>query len=184
MVNLRKVFFDVIKNQLNSLRLQRDVIIPEANSSQRNAQNSSKPTVLSQAETSIADRSLQRAVPWTERKTTDQEIHMSNDRSKEKKSLGDIKMELEKMTAQLEEFTGIPSAEVDADPAPKTIATININLKYDARAKFLDDQHNCPLCGTELLQTHVTHFANQAVQEEAHCEKCKIRVRSNEHQLQ
>ncbi len=104
--------------------------------------------------------------------------------AKEKKSLGDIKAELEKMTTQLEEFTGINAEDVYPAPSPETIATINVNLKFDARAQFLEDQHHCPLCSTELLQTHVTHFVRQTVQEEAHCEKCKIRVRNNEHQLQ
>jgi transcription elongation factor Elf1 len=50
--------------------------------------------------------------------------------------------------------------------------------------RFLDEHHNCPLCGTEMLVTHVTHFIELNVKEEAHCEACKIKVRELDHLLQ
>lgn len=50
--------------------------------------------------------------------------------------------------------------------------------------RFLDEQHNCPLCGQEMLITQVTHFVNMQVHEEAHCESCRIKVREQEHRLQ
>ncbi len=53
----------------------------------------------------------------------------------------------------------------------------------DWQAAFLDDHHNCPLCGSELLLTNVTHFVNQEVREEASCESCHIRVRQATHRL-
>ena len=49
---------------------------------------------------------------------------------------------------------------------------------------FIDDQNNCPLCGSELTQTHVTHFIELKVQAEAHCESCKVQVRKETHTLQ
>jgi hypothetical protein len=53
-----------------------------------------------------------------------------------------------------------------------------------ATERFLDEQHNCPLCGTEMLLTQVTHFVDMKVKEEAHCEACKIQVRDSEFSLQ
>jgi transcription elongation factor Elf1 len=49
---------------------------------------------------------------------------------------------------------------------------------------FLENYQNCPLCGTELLFTHVTHFVKGQATEEAHCPSCAIRVRHAEHTLQ
>jgi Na+-transporting NADH:ubiquinone oxidoreductase subunit NqrF len=70
---------------------------------------------------------------------------------------------------------------------PKTVATIDIKIDWNSvspREMFLDDYTFCPLCGDELLYTHVTQFVECAVAEEAHCEKCKIRVKQNGHTLQ
>jgi transcription elongation factor Elf1 len=50
--------------------------------------------------------------------------------------------------------------------------------------QFLEDYHNCPLCGSELMYTHVTNFAHLSVQEEAHCEPCNIRTKKDAHVLQ
>ena len=52
------------------------------------------------------------------------------------------------------------------------------------RDLFLDDQHNCPLCGSEMLLTHVTRFVDHVTKEQAHCEACQIQVRSTDHALQ
>ena len=52
------------------------------------------------------------------------------------------------------------------------------------REQFLDAHLNCPLCGSELLLTHVTHFANHKTNEEAHCDACQVRIRAEEHILQ
>lgn len=49
---------------------------------------------------------------------------------------------------------------------------------------FLEDYNSCPLCGSELMFTHVTHFIEQTVNEEAHCDGCNIKVKSNQHGLQ
>ena len=67
---------------------------------------------------------------------------------------------------------------------PQTIATIDINFKLDYRQQFIEDHHNCPLCGSELLITQVTQFVAQEVTEEAHCEACKIRTRKENYRLQ
>jgi hypothetical protein len=50
--------------------------------------------------------------------------------------------------------------------------------------RFLDEQYHCPLCGHEMLLTHVTQFVEMMVKEEAHCEGCKIQVRERDHGLQ
>ena len=83
------------------------------------------------------------------------------------------------------------AAEKQKSPAAldNVIATIDINLSTHFRdatpvEKFLQDYNECPLCGTELLYTHVTNFVNGLVKEEAHCESCKIRTKANEHGLQ
>ena len=68
---------------------------------------------------------------------------------------------------------------------PKKIATIDINISpIDWRAAFIDDHHNCPLCGSELMLTNVTHFVDQKVHEEGFCEACNIRTRHADHLLQ
>lgn len=72
----------------------------------------------------------------------------------------------------------------DSNKTKETIATIDVNISWNAKEQFLDDYLNCPLCGSELLYTHVTHFVNQNVAEEAHCEECKIRTKANTHTLQ
>ncbi len=71
----------------------------------------------------------------------------------------------------------------------EAVAQIDINvedklLPMNHTERFLDDQQNCPLCGDEMLFTHVTEFIKQVVNEEAHCEGCKIRVKQNSHLLQ
>lgn len=50
--------------------------------------------------------------------------------------------------------------------------------------QFLDDQQNCPLCGSELLLTHVTQFVHQEIKEQAECEACRIMIRNQNHLLQ
>lgn len=71
----------------------------------------------------------------------------------------------------------------------EVISTIDVNIKpflrgANAREQFLDDYSNCPLCGSELLYTHVTKFVDNTVHEEAHCEACKIKAKNNDHFLQ
>lgn len=76
---------------------------------------------------------------------------------------------------------------VAPDSLRNVIADIKVNLvpfTPSHRERFLEDYHHCPLCGDELLFTHDTHFANQKVNEEAHCESCHIRIKSHEHNLQ
>lgn len=70
----------------------------------------------------------------------------------------------------------------------EAVAQIDIRIEealplMNHTERFLDDQHNCPLCGEEMLFTHVTEFVKQLVNEEAHCESCKIRIKQNCHQL-
>lgn len=68
-----------------------------------------------------------------------------------------------------------------------TVAQIDVRIHWDEitpRDMFLNDYTYCPLCGDELLYTHVTHFGHQQVAEEAHCDACKIRVKQNSHSLQ
>jgi transcription elongation factor Elf1 len=70
-------------------------------------------------------------------------------------------------------------AKLDAD---KLIA--ELLAEVDHKEQFLDEHHNCPLCGSEMLITHVTQFIQMKVKEEANCEACKIQVRDLNHQLQ
>jgi hypothetical protein len=80
--------------------------------------------------------------------------------------------------------------EFDNEPASldsKIISEIDVNLIISNMSNadaFLDEYNHCPLCGTELLYAHVTHFVNNRVHEEAHCEKCNVRTKSNLHSLQ
>jgi formate dehydrogenase maturation protein FdhE len=74
---------------------------------------------------------------------------------------------------------------------PKTIATIDVNITpklklipYSFREQYLEEYTYCPLCGDELLYSHVTEFVQLSVNEEAHCESCKIRIKKNQHDLQ
>lgn len=67
---------------------------------------------------------------------------------------------------------------------PKIIAEIHIAQQPSYREQFLYEYHNCCLCGTELSFTHVTHFAQQQVIEEAYCYSCNIRNKKEEHKLQ
>lgn len=74
----------------------------------------------------------------------------------------------------------------------KTKANLNETLenhyrqmsRSDFRQAHLEDLRDCPICGTELEFTSVTHFVSLRVQEEAHCPNCQIRTRSEEHCLQ
>ena len=66
----------------------------------------------------------------------------------------------------------------------QTVATIDVHLHWNQREKFLEEHAHCPLCGLEMLITHVTQFVGQTVKEEAFCEKCNVRVRDNQHTLQ
>jgi hypothetical protein len=69
------------------------------------------------------------------------------------------------------------------------IATIDVNLTTNfcdpsPRERFLDEYNQCPLCGTDLLFTHVTNFVENVAHEEAHCEACKVRTKNAQHSLQ
>lgn len=70
------------------------------------------------------------------------------------------------------------------DIKEKVIAEIiDMNDRITPLERFLDDHHNCPLCGSELLLTHVTRFLDNATKETADCESCHIQVRSLDHAL-
>jgi len=91
--------------------------------------------------------------------------------------------------AQLANPTGAVMDDSKKEPQdkPKVVATIDINIDWKSispREMFLDDYTFCPLCGDELLYTHVTQFIQHEVNEEAHCHSCKIRVKQNTHGLQ
>jgi transcription elongation factor Elf1 len=72
----------------------------------------------------------------------------------------------------------------DTKTSSKVIAQFHIVDTISPVEQFLEDYHQCPLCGTEMVFTHVTNFVNEEVKEEAHCSPCQIRVKSNQHQLQ
>ena len=65
----------------------------------------------------------------------------------------------------------------------KIISQIDINV-ISPRDQFIDEYHNCPLCGTELDFVHVANFIEQEVIEEATCSHCKIRTKKETHSLQ
>ncbi len=54
----------------------------------------------------------------------------------------------------------------------------------EKRAQFLDEHLHCPICGTELVLTHVAQFVRLEIEEEAHCSSCAIRVRAITHRIQ
>lgn len=54
----------------------------------------------------------------------------------------------------------------------------------DYREQFIEDYNQCCICGTNLDFTHVAHFVNNEVKEEAYCSCCNIRTRSLVHSLQ
>lgn len=66
---------------------------------------------------------------------------------------------------------------------PNVIAQFNIVDKPSAREQFMDEYAHCPLCGTEMVYTHVTNFIAESVKEEAFCTACNIRTKSNSHGL-
>lgn len=49
---------------------------------------------------------------------------------------------------------------------------------------FIMDYNHCDLCGSELLFTHVTHFGDQKVDEEAECTSCNMKQKKKTHNLQ
>lgn len=67
-------------------------------------------------------------------------------------------------------------------------ATIAQHLKAmtpdEWRAQLIEDHLNCYMCGSPLKFVHVTHFAEHAVDEEAHCMFCQIRIKKDAHILQ
>lgn len=70
---------------------------------------------------------------------------------------------------------------------PQVIAQIQIRSASDIpsrREQFLYEYHTCCLCGSELTFTHVTHFVNQEVTEEAYCYTCNIRTKKEAYRLQ
>jgi transcription elongation factor Elf1 len=64
------------------------------------------------------------------------------------------------------------------------VAQFNIVDIPTKQEQYLQDYNHCPLCGTELLFTHVTNFIEGMVKEDAHCMTCNIRTKSAEHELQ
>jgi hypothetical protein len=54
----------------------------------------------------------------------------------------------------------------------------------DFKEQFLEDHFHCCLCGDELELTHVAHFVQLEVTEEAHCPSCRVRTRTVTHRLQ
>ena len=65
----------------------------------------------------------------------------------------------------------------------KTITEFRIK-KSDFREQFLDEYHNCLLCGTGLIYTHKTDFIYLNVEEAAHCPHCQIQTKKQSHILQ
>jgi DNA-directed RNA polymerase subunit RPC12/RpoP len=95
---------------------------------------------------------------------------MSSKKNRESKTIAEIKIDI---SPEVQRAFGI--ADTFIEPATDTPTT---------RELFLDDHNNCPLCGSELLYTHVTQFTDLNVAEEAHCEPCNVRVKQNNHTLQ
>ena len=68
---------------------------------------------------------------------------------------------------------------------PKVIAEIRIqNAAFSRVEQFLYEYNSCCLCGTELTHHHVTHFADQRVEQESYCHSCNIRTKKETHGLQ
>ncbi len=70
---------------------------------------------------------------------------------------------------------------------PKIIAEFRIVDSIDTPTPqeiFVEEYNSCPLCGSELSFTHVTHFIDQYVNEEASCDGCNIKVKNASHRLQ
>ncbi len=68
----------------------------------------------------------------------------------------------------------------------KIISEIDVNVVLvtaQTAEDYLDDYNHCPLCGNELTYTHVTHFVRAQVAEDAHCDTCHVRTKSNVHGL-
>lgn len=66
----------------------------------------------------------------------------------------------------------------------KIVAQFRIVDTPTAQEAFIEEYNSCPLCGAELSFTHVTHFIDQVVAEEASCDGCHIKVKNNSHRLQ
>ena len=63
-------------------------------------------------------------------------------------------------------------------------AQLHAMTPADWRAQALGEYLNCVLCGNEFKFVQMTDFGNLVVEEEAHCEHCKIRGSRNSHILQ
>ena len=72
----------------------------------------------------------------------------------------------------------------DKERSENIVAQFNIVDVPNKREQYLLDYNHCPLCGSELVFTHVANFIEGSVQEEAHCMSCNIRTKSAEHDLQ
>lgn len=73
-------------------------------------------------------------------------------------------------------------------PNAQTISEININVDFisvnrQSAEEYLEEYRHCPLCGAELIYSHVTQFIYSQVTEEAHCEKCNVCTKKNQHSL-
>ncbi|MAE75127.1 MAG: hypothetical protein CL675_13625 [Bdellovibrionaceae bacterium] len=48
---------------------------------------------------------------------------------------------------------------------------------------FVEKQHHCALCGSELKIHVKSYLENYTVQEEAECEKCQLKTRVKDHRM-
>ena len=67
------------------------------------------------------------------------------------------------------------------------IARIQIRInppKPPHHESFIQELHHCPLCNSELHLSHTKEPAKMAMNEEAHCPSCLIRIRAEEYPLQ
>lgn len=67
------------------------------------------------------------------------------------------------------------------------VVDVKVMPKIEKKAwldESIADHFNCVLCGSTLMFTHKTDFANHTVSEKAHCPSCGVKNRESSHSLQ
>lgn len=56
--------------------------------------------------------------------------------------------------------------------------------EVERREAFKEAVNKCPICGSRLSFEYRTDFLKNSIHEEAQCEKCAVKIREEEHEVQ
>ena len=68
------------------------------------------------------------------------------------------------------------------DPLPFSLP--NSSITPITSSSLIEQYNSCHLCGGALDFTHVTHFLDDVVTEEANCSNCMVKKKTTSHILQ